>query len=66
MLLSMLLFCVSVSMVSSSFMCLVCYILYGLGRRGIFIGIPLHLHTDGDRSHRQLCRNLNKSIFDGG
>ena len=29
------------------------------GRWSISIGVPLYLHTDGDRSHRCMCRNLN-------
>ena len=30
-----------------------------LARWSISIGVPLYLHTDGDRSHRHMCRNLN-------
>ena len=34
--------------------------LWMLGIRwSISIGVPLYLHTDGDRSHRRMCRNLN-------
>ena len=28
-------------------------------RWSISIGVPLYLHTDGDGSHRRMCRNLN-------
>ena len=34
-------------------------------RWSISIGVSLHLHTDGDRSYRHLCRNINQSRFEG-
>ena len=34
------------------------YFNYGI-RWSISIGVLLYLHTDGDRSPRRMCRNLN-------
>ena len=33
-------------------------------RWSISIGVSLHLHADGDKSRRHLCRNLNMSRFE--
>ena len=38
---------------------------WGTHRWSISIGIPLYLHTDGDRSYSHLWRNLNQSRFEG-